>query len=222
MKIQNNVMNNLVLLFVKQPIAGLVKTRLAKKIGDKAATELYKCFVEDLLEKLKVNGFDFRICLWPPDPPEDIRNWLGTDYWPQEGDDLGQRMRNVFLRAFSNSEEKVVLIGSDIPDVPAEYLFESFDALENCDIVLGPCHDGGYYLIGLSKKVPEMIFEQIDWGAKNVYDQTLSKIKQLRLKLYELPKWFDIDTYEDLLQFQQRHKSSEALKTIKMIRQWQI
>ena len=215
-------MNELVLLFVKQPIVGRVKTRLAKKIGDKAAAELYKCFVEDLLERLKANGFNFRICLWPPDAAEDIRNWFGVDYWPQEGSNLGQRMRNAFIKAFSAGVKRVVLIGSDIPDMPAEYIAEAFEELKKCDIVLGPSQDGGYYLIGLSNKVPKAIFEQIDWGTKDVYGQTLSKIKHLRLKLYEIPEWFDIDTYEDLLQFQQRHISSETLKTIKTIRQWQI
>lgn len=208
----------ILLLFVKAPVRGRVKTRLAKKVGDKNAVELYKCFVEDLLELLKVHRLDFRICLWPPDAAEDIRNWLGVDCWPQEGDDLGRRMSNAFERAFSSGAKKVVLIGSDVPDMPIEHILEGFEALDHCDVVLGPCHDGGYYLIGLSRQVPEAIFEHVDWGTKDVYSQTVSKIKHLGLAFHELAVWFDVDTFEDLMQLRQRQKDGSTSKTAEMIR----
>jgi len=134
-----------ILFFVKYPVLRGVKTRLAEHVGHDVATDLYKSFVADILTTLHTLSVNFRIVFYPPDAGDQFQQWFGEkySYAPQIGQDLGQRMKNAFLQAFSDGFNSVVIIGSDSPDLPADYLDLGFTALDTNDVVVGPSSDGG-------------------------------------------------------------------------------
>jgi glycosyltransferase A (GT-A) superfamily protein (DUF2064 family) len=108
-------------------------------------------------------------------------------------------MRNGFIDGFAMGYKRVVLIGSDIPDLPMKYIEEAFKSLKEMDAVIGPAYDGGYYLIGFKDKTfSPQVFEGRAWGTKNVFDETMKKLKKFRRVVYTLPYQRDIDTVEDL------------------------
>ncbi|MBW8039980.1 MAG: glycosyltransferase [Planctomycetes bacterium] len=205
----NRASENCVLFFVKHPAAGKVKTRLAQHVGQDVATDLYKSFVADILSTLRALSVNIRIVYYPSDAENQFQQWLGEEYSyiRQVGMDLGQRMKNAFLQAFSDGFDKVVLIGSDLPDLPAEYLELAFKALETNGVAVGPSSDGGYYLIGFAKEalLPD-VFEGITWSSADVFEQTLKILKKHKQRVFMLPQWHDVDTWTDLSELVERNK----------------
>jgi rSAM/selenodomain-associated transferase 1 len=212
----NGASEKCVLFFVKYPAVGRAKTRLAKQLGRKVASDLYKNFVTDILATLNNLKVNLRIFFDPPDAEKQFQFWLGEEYSyvPQIGHDLGQRMKNAFLQAFGEGFKRVIIIGSDIPDLPAYYFDLAFDALDTNDAVVGPSSDGGYYLIGFVKDAfsPE-VFNGISWSSDSVFDQTVDILKQYGRKLYLLPQWYDVDTLADLESLLQRNKNTTFTKS---------
>ncbi len=197
----SNRNKNCLLLFAKYPEKGQVKTRLSAELDEDITVELYRNFVLDLLSMLKELRIQFQICFSPADSQEKFEKWLGTQYSyvPQQGDDLGQRMKNAFTHAFDQGFQRVVIIGSDSPDLPGSLINEAFLYLETHDAVIGPSTDGGYYLIGFNKAafLPE-VFEGIEWSTDTVLRKTLHILEKARLKFHQLPVWRDVDTLNDL------------------------
>ena len=210
--------NNCLLLFVKSPIKGQVKTRLAAQTDEDLVVELYKCFVEDMISLVENLGVQFKVCFCPANMKSTFSEWLGEKhcYTPQVGDNLGERLRNAFGKAFEESFANVVAIGSDSPDLPVRYLMKSFEALAEHDTVIGPANDGGYYLIGFSKEgfIPEA-FDNISWSTDSVFEQTISILKRHGRKIYLLPLWHDVDIIADLksLLLRTRNTAFEKSKT---------
>jgi rSAM/selenodomain-associated transferase 1 len=189
------------LFFIKHPEKGKVKTRLASAIGDKMAAKLYKRFLLEMLFTLNEGTFVFYLCYSPESPLSSIKDWLGDDYlfMPQAGEDLGERMKNAFVEALSLSFKRVVLIGSDIPDLPLEFIEEAFTSLQEKDAVIGPSLDGGYYLIGFRKATfSPRAFEGIRWSTGSVFEKTLEALQREGLTVHTLRPLRDIDTVEDL------------------------
>jgi rSAM/selenodomain-associated transferase 1 len=189
------------LFFVKYPAKGKVKSRLAAVIGDEPAAKLYTDFLMQMLSTLKTGDFPFYICFHPRSALKDLKEWLGNKhhYIPQKGKGLGERMKNGFIEAFSMGHERAVLIGSDIPDLPLDFVEEAFASLKKKDAVIGPALDGGYYLIGFNDKTfSPQVFEGMAWGTETVFDETRKALKKLRRKVHTLPYQRDIDTVEDL------------------------
>ena len=221
----NTRSNNCILLFVKSPMAGKVKTRLAAEIGQEATVGLYKCFVEDLLSMIENVDSRLRLCFHPPEAMSQVQQWLGDrySYRPQRGDDLGSRLKNAFAGAFEDGFSKVVAIGSDSPDLPEEFLREAFDELESHDAVIGPASDGGYYLIGFSEDsfVTEA-FDDIAWSTSTVCDQTRTRLTAQGLKIHLLPLWHDVDRQSDLDRLVARNGNSpfRKSKTLDLIRRF--
>lgn len=191
-----------VIFFVRAPEPGKVKTRLAQVIGNDAASQLYKSFVADELDMLRNLCFDVTICYHPQKAQQRVRNWLKAEsnFLAQTGNNLGQRMANAFHAAFLRGYQRAVLIGSDLPDLPSSMVFDALDQLEKFDAVIGPCEDGGYYLIGFCRDAfcPE-IFLNIPWGTSWVLKKTLLKLHDKKLSCHTLPPWQDIDNYNDLM-----------------------
>ena len=215
----NRDSKNCVLFFVKHPVPGRVKTRLAEQIGHDIAAGLYRNFVADILTTLKSLDVELRIVFDPPDSKEQFQQWLGKEcsYIPQVGLDLGQRMKNAFLQAFSEGFNSVVVIGSDCPDLPVEYPALAFGALDTNDVVIGPSSDGGYYLIGFTREAfGAEAFEQISWSSDKVLEQTVNILKQHSQSLYLLGQWHDVDTLSDLRSFLQRNENSVFSKSSTM------
>ena len=194
-------MTKIVLLFIKSPEKGKVKSRLAKAIGEDAALDVYKCLVWNTLENLKGGKYLFRLCFYPPDSGATIKKWLGDTYYyvPQQGRDLGEKMNSAFVQAFSDGVEKVLLIGSDIPDLSISLVDEAFNALDAGDAVIGPAHDGGYYLIGFNRDsfLPG-IFQGIEWSTNTVFYQTMKFFEKSALSVHLLKVLRDVDTFDDL------------------------
>ncbi len=202
-----------VLVFLRAPERGKVKTRLARTIGPDAALALYKAFVLDTLSMLQAAGRQAVICFHPADAEGALAAWLPRPYrcWPQVGRDLGERMMNAFSRAFSEAARRVLLVGTDIPDLPASIIQEAFSALDRRPAILGPSSDGGYYLIGFRPGgfLPEC-FRGIPWGEASVFQRTRRRMQQAGVPCHILTEWRDIDDGEDLQDLIRRR---DALRT---------
>ncbi|HTZ19088.1 MAG TPA: TIGR04282 family arsenosugar biosynthesis glycosyltransferase [Dissulfurispiraceae bacterium] len=202
----------MVLLFVRAPQRGTVKTRLQPVIGEEGALDIYRCFILDILDTLRTANLTIRIFFSPTDSREEITDWLGHvfDYTPQTGESLGERMENAFVQMFSEGTEKAVLIGSDIPDLPASIFYEAFAALDANDAVIGPATDGGYYLIGFRNNtfMPE-IFRGIKWSSGSVFRITMDIFEAHGCRPHVLPIWNDLDTGDDLRHFFLRNRRSD-------------
>jgi rSAM/selenodomain-associated transferase 1 len=193
------------IFFIRYPEKGQVKTRLATSIGDERALNLYKRFLLNILSTLNKGTFLFYLCFYPADALESTRKWLGEDYlyMPQQGVDLGERMKNGFMEAFAMNFKRVVLIGSDIPDLPLEFIEEAFASLRDKDSVIGPSLDGGYYLIGFNdRKFFPAVFKRIPWSTERVFQETMKRLEREGLTVHTLKPLRDIDTIDDLSNLQ--------------------
>jgi len=191
------------LIFVRFPEIGKVKTRLARTIGDEAALALYRCFVSDTLALARRAAYPFTVCFHPPEAHGTVAEWVGTDAscMPQTGRDLGERMYAAFCAALSHAH-RAVLIGSDSPGLPPEMLHEAFAGLETHDAVIGPASDGGYYLIGFTSAVIlPAPFAGIRWGGPAVFRSTMDILHEHGVNVHVLPPWNDVDDYGDLESF---------------------
>ena len=205
-------MKKALLIFAREPIPGLVKTRLAVSIGNDAAAGLYANMLQDVLDiSRQLRGIE-PIIFW--DCEEEALPLLAERYRcnsrRQQSGDLGQRMQAAFEEMFSSGCDACCIIGSDSPDLPLAYLNEAFDRLTNgsADTVFGPCRDGGYYLIGLRKMTPSL-FSAISWSTPRVLKQSLTAALQAGADVFLLPEWYDIDTLDDLHALQQRRLSAQ-------------
>ncbi|HYA86009.1 MAG TPA: TIGR04282 family arsenosugar biosynthesis glycosyltransferase, partial [Nitrospirota bacterium] len=176
--------NRCVILFVKLPERGKVKSRLAQDMDGVLARRLYECMVLDAIHMLEQAETPFRICFAPPDAQDRVRQWLGQayTYMPQTGDDLGERMEQAFIRVFSEGGDDALLIGSDIPCLTTSILDDAFRSFSVCDAVIGPAHDGGYYLIGFKKRAfLRGIFHAMTWSTETVFLETLGRLEKASL-----------------------------------------
>jgi rSAM/selenodomain-associated transferase 1 len=184
----------LLIVFVKNNIIGKVKTRLAKTVGDNKAFEVYKQLI-DITEEcsLKVDSdkhiyFSEKVI---------TSKWVDELKFVQQGNSLGDRMSNAFENGFKQGYEKVILIGSDLPDISPSIIQEGFDKLEKSEVVFGPAEDGGYYLIGM-KKPRKFIFENKPWSETELLKLTLEELGKQDVSYSFLQTLNDIDTFEDL------------------------
>ncbi|MBR9845823.1 MAG: glycosyltransferase [Algicola sp.] len=184
----------LVIVFVKNIKLGKVKTRLAKTIGNQAAFEVYKELVKVTEHATKQLETPLRIYF--SDAVVDTK-WNDVYKAVQKGKDLGERMKNAFLKGFEDGYEHIVLIGSDLPDISAFHIQNGLKALKDTEVVFGPAEDGGYYLIGLSKMHQE-VFEHKPWSQSNLLKETLQELHNNHVSVSTLEPLNDIDTFEDL------------------------
>ncbi|MGB0769661.1 MAG: TIGR04282 family arsenosugar biosynthesis glycosyltransferase [Flavobacteriaceae bacterium] len=187
--------NPLIMVFVRNPELGRVKTRLAKSIGDQAALETYKILSKHT-SKI-INEIDSDQLIFYSDKIQDNDIWTATNCKKQiqTKGDLGQKMLAAFQYGFSLGYQKILIIGSDLYSLRPKHIESAFEQLENYDVVIGPALDGGYYLLGLNFIIPK-IFKQKQWSTSSVLKETLSDLKEFNVNLLEPLN--DIDTYEDL------------------------
>ncbi len=190
-----------IVVMVKYPRAGSVKTRLGSQIGMKKASDLYRGFVRTLLATCRSTGFDTVISCHPDHLVSDYREWLGSgfDFMVQKGPDLGHKMRDAFEQGFSRGFDRVILTGSDLPHLPGAAIQEAAQRTGAWDVVIGPALDGGYYLVAMTQDrfFPDM-FEDIPWSTPEVLRLTLEKIAAGRRRPCLLKTMRDIDTLADL------------------------
>ena len=187
-------------VFLKHPRPGAVKTRLAAAIGAEAAADLYRALAERALEATTPLAEDFERLVFfdPPESLPQMREWLpGVRLLAQSGHDLGARMADAFARAFARGASRVAIVGTDAPGVSRATVTEALSALDTADVVIGPADDGGYYLIALRAPRPEL-FAGIEWSTPGVRGQTLALAAAAGVSVRELGRLRDVDTLDDL------------------------
>jgi rSAM/selenodomain-associated transferase 1 len=207
---------NALIVFVKYPKAGKVKTRLAEGTSHEFASNVYKLCAEKIfLEINSLKNFSRYIFYSEEKDKEKIIEWTKNKffYFPQQGGDLGERMLNAFEFVLSQNNRKAIIIGTDIPDLSKEIILEAVNALDESDLVLGPSHDGGYYLLGLNKVYADL-FEDIEWSSNVVFSSTISKTKSANLKVKKLQMLRDIDTKDELDNWMMQTDNLELKKKI--------
>lgn len=188
-------MLNKLIIFIKNPVLGTVKTRLATAIGDEMALNVYNRLLEKSQKETQAVSAE-RHLFYSKEIKHD--NWSSNHFNKhlQVEGDLGEKMRSAFETVIEPSS-KAIIIGSDCYDLTSEIIEEAFEALDINDLVIGPANDGGYYLLGMKKLRPEL-FDSIAWSTEAVLSQTLKKAKQLGLKVKSLQELIDIDNIDDL------------------------
>ncbi|MBW2466354.1 MAG: TIGR04282 family arsenosugar biosynthesis glycosyltransferase [Deltaproteobacteria bacterium] len=190
------------IVFTRYPEPGRTKTRLATALGDRGAAEIQRVLTEHTAARIrdlrKARNLALTIYYAGGDEQK-MKEWLGADftYRPQVSGGLGERLIRACSDAFGKGYKRVVIIGSDCPDLEASHLKQAFEALYHKDLVLGPAADGGYYLIGMSREVKE-VFTEIPWSTKGVMAATLNIAEKLGLTFETLTTLNDVDRPEDL------------------------
>jgi rSAM/selenodomain-associated transferase 1 len=194
------VSDDLLLVFAKALRPGSVKSRLAAEVGAEAATALYRLLAEEALRRTRPEAGEYRrvVAFAPGNAAAEMAQWLpGETLRPQVDGDLGARMAGAFAAAFDEGAGRVVLIGTDVPWVSRGAVVAALGRLQECDLVLGPAADGGYYLIGLGRPQPGL-FQGIAWSTASVLAATLDRASALGLSVQMLEALPDIDGVEDL------------------------
>jgi len=190
------------IFFARAPVPGKAKTRLIPELGAEGAAELYRCFLLDTLARDCDEHPDVLVAVAEPAHLEPVRA-LTEEVCPaaklivQSGLDLGERMVNAFKEAFGRGYTSAVVIATDTPSLPSARVSSALALSDYRDLVIGPSLDGGYYLIGLRKVVPEF-FRDVPWGSPAVLVQTLRWAQALGAKVSLLEPWYDVDTPQDL------------------------
>jgi rSAM/selenodomain-associated transferase 1 len=190
----------MLLVVAKQPAAGQTKTRLCPPLTGAAAAALYACFLRDTLDLMRQVPDVGRGIVFLPEAASDYFSALAPDMHLslQQGINLGERLDHLLTAALEAGAAHAVVMDSDSPTLPAEYLVQAFDALAGpSDVVLGPCEDGGYYLIGLKRPQPRLL-RDVQMSTPHVVRDTLALAEQLGLKVTLLPTWYDVDTVAEL------------------------
>jgi rSAM/selenodomain-associated transferase 1 len=192
-------MNKTIIVMTKVPIAGTVKTRLQPFLDAEQCAALAECFLLDTVNKINSLKIKLIIAYSPVEQRDVLLEMLPEhgNFIEQKGANLGNKMFHAFEFAFTDGADSVVLIGTDSPTFPKEFIIEAFESLSKTDAVLGATTDGGFYLIGL-RSLKKELFEDVEWSSPRTFEQTVRNIENADLKLSFLPLWYDVDTPEDL------------------------
>ncbi len=194
--------DSLLIIFAKNPELGRVKTRLAKTIGDKQALMIYLKLLEHT-HAISDKVFADKAVFYSEKVQDfDILDYYKFPKFLQKGDDLGERMDRAVGQAFGQFYEKVIVIGSDCYELTSEIIEDAIAALDNHNVVLGPAHDGGYYLIGMDRHYAHL-FKNKSWSTSDVLLDTILDLKQLKLSYHLLPTLTDVDEEKDLGELRQ-------------------
>ena len=185
----------LLLIFVRKPELGKVKTRLAATVGNQAALSIYECLLKHTLHITKNLNVTKQVYYTENISENDLWDPSIYDKKQQYGAHLGARMEFAFDQGFKAGYQNIVIIGSDIIDLTQADLISAFAALKTHDKVIGPAKDGGYYLLGMKKLNPD-IFRNKTWGTDTVYSATMKDLEGE--SIFQLDVKNDIDRIEDL------------------------
>jgi hypothetical protein len=188
-------LKNALIIFVRNPVLGKVKTRLAAGIGDEKALQVYQHLLQhtqSITKNLSVTKF-----VYYADEINEDDVWNGFEKRKQQGNDLGERMLYAFEEIFETGFSKICIIGSDCFELTTGIIFDAFEKLDTADVIIGPVMDGGYYLLGTNRLIPEF-FTNKTWSTATVFADTLKDAAALNIRVTQLPLMNDIDTEKDL------------------------
>lgn len=191
---------NAIVIMAKAPFPNKVKTRLTPSLSPSQASSLYHSFLLDKIAQVNSIEEANPFMAYTPGSSESFFRSIippGFSLIRQAGKDLGERLTYVSKELFSQGSSKVIMLDSDTPNLPVDYIREGLARLDDVDVVLGPCEDGGYYLIGMRTFIPG-IFIGIPWSTTLVTEFTMKKVNELGLTVTMLPGWYDVDTEKDL------------------------
>lgn len=194
-------MRRALIIVGKAPESSVTKTRLSPPLAPEQAARLYGAFLQDTAAMALTLEWERTTLIYPPRPGAEatLRALLpdAVHLQPQPGKGLGAALAGAFAGHLGEGFERVVLIGSDNPSLPATIVEAACAGLDDHDLVLGPTADGGYYLVGMAR--PHLgIFERITWSTDVVYAETLDRVRELGLTVLALPAWYDVDTIVEL------------------------
>lgn len=191
-------LSNALIVVAKRPEPGKTKTRLSPPLTPQLASQLYECFLLDTLDRMRQVKGAHKVIAYFGEPEYFQRIAPDFQLIPQEGTELGARLDNALNAYLSKGYQHVVIMDSDSPTLPPGFLSQSFTGLaDGADVVLGPCEDGGYYLIGIKKPVPRLLRE-VRMSTPRVAADTIALAKAEGLNLVTLPVWYDVDDLASL------------------------
>jgi hypothetical protein len=191
------MMKKVLLIFAKNLIYGQVKTRIAATMGNEVAIDIYQQLLRHTHSVTKRVDAE-KIIFYSDFIEEDI--WENDEFEKeiQRGNELGERMKNAFITAFEKKYEKVIIVGTDCPELNKNILEQAFIQLNDYDLVIGPAKDGGYYLLGM-KKMHSFLFENMSWSTSKVFNDTIVVCNNNQLNYFLLPELSDLDEEKDLI-----------------------
>ena len=188
---------NLLLIFVKNPQLGKVKTRLAATVGNQEALRIYLKLLERTREVTLPLALDKMVCYTPDVLVDDLWNNEHYQKIRQSDGNLGERMHQAFAAGFAQGYQRICIIGSDCYELSTEVIEEAFEQLNAHDVVIGPSTDGGYYLLGMNRLHARFFIDKA-WSTASVKEDTVHDAKRMNLRWFELPTLTDVDEEDDL------------------------
>lgn len=190
-------MTDILGVFAKWPEPGRVKTRLAEATSPEFAARVADAFLRDTLDRLSAVAVERWLAFAPAANAADFRVLAAERYQqtPQGDGDLGARMARFIRERIEGGAERIVIVGTDSPTLPVEYVTDAFHTLRHAEVVLGPATDGGYYLLGCRRRLPP-IFDGIAWGGSTVLRDTVARLDD-SWRIALLPPWYDVDKLDN-------------------------
>jgi hypothetical protein len=196
-----NFKDTALIIFVRLPVPGKVKSRLAESLGAQAAAALYRECAENLFRECSLIASGLQVFIFYCDRQDKaaVERWAGQGFRfsPQRGRSLGRRLENALGEVFGSGAARAVVMASDVPDLSAGLINDAINSLDDYNIVVGSSCDGGYYLLGL-RNLHRELFRGISWSTDRVLSQTLDAAGRLGMSVKMMPQLRDIDTVEDL------------------------
>jgi uncharacterized protein len=217
--------DRVLVIMAKAPRLGQVKTRLTPILSPAAVTDFYCCLLDDTLALARsLNNVDVAIMCPGPDIHE-LQQMAGHEVMvvPQKGEGLAAGLTSVFEHFAEGHQRRIIAFNSDSPHLPRSVLEDAFETLASHDVVVGPTHDGGYYLVGAKTSHPTL-FARDGMGTSSALERLLSRAKALGLSVGSAATFYDIDVVEDLtrLAAELRLAPTKAPRTASWLKEWEL
>lgn len=206
-------MKRAIIIFTRVPIPGQTKTRMMPGLSAVQCARVHICFLRDIKRACEAVAADVFVCFTPEDKGQKLRKILGEqyEYFPQQGDTLGERMHSALEEVFVRGYEACILVGTDVPELKAEYMERAFWQLTQKEVVFGCTADGGYYLVGM-KRLRREVFDIPQYGHKKVWEDTVNHLRGSDITIGYTEPLHDMDTMSDLSEYRERMRERPELQ----------
>jgi rSAM/selenodomain-associated transferase 1 len=217
--------DRVLVIMAKAPRPGAVKTRLAPGLSPEAVTDFYCCLLDDTLA-LARSLSDVEVAIMCPDTDlNELAQLAGNEarVVAQKGEGLAAGLTSVFAHFVEGHQRRIIAFNSDSPHLPRSVLEDAFETLAAHDVVVGPTHDGGYYLVGAKASYPTL-FEGDGMGTSSALERLLSRARALKLSVGFAAPFYDIDVADDLTRLAEelRLAPARAPRTARWLKEWEL